>query len=242
MAIDLITVTPRHERRIRLTFTNNLGAGAFGTPPTAGLYTIQNTDGKAVTPVVVSALIVSGNPETVELALSQDLVPTAQYRVNAVGVPATDATVTPVGSHGQFRFGVAPVKHTVEPTLRDRERLLFRTDIIWNGADYEETPSGDLSRVSGRANVTKGLWRSVETRGLPWDPSWGVDIREYVDSPTPTSASLVGALTAQILKDPRVSSVSTEVEIQGENTIIHIKPVLVGNEPIDPVSVTVPNQ
>lgn len=240
MAIALLSVNVRHERRLRLLFTNVLAAGAFGVPGPA-YYTVENLDGKAVSPVVEAALIVSGSPEVVELSLGADLCNGAMYRITADGVPATDASTTPSGSQEQFRFGTAPTKTKVEPGLRDRERLLFQVDLIWNGSDYEESPTGDLARVEGVPNVTKALWRRVETPGLPWDPTWGVDVREYVDSPSALAVPLRGVVAGQVAQDPRVSSVKTAVEIQQEKTFIHITPTLKGGTSSEPVSVTVPN-
>lgn len=237
MSIDLLALEIRHERRLRLVFTNTLAIGAFNP----ALYTVTAVNADATSPAVTAALIVSGTPATVEIALGGDLVQGIMYTVTAVGVPATDTSVTPGGTLERFRFGAKKVKTKVEPFLRDRERLLFQVDIIWNGDSYEETASGDLARVEGQANVTKALWRSIETAGLPWDPSWGVDTREYVDSPSPTAAPLKGLLSTQILKDPRVVSVTSTVDIQDFDTFINLQPVLTGGVPAQPVSVQVPN-
>lgn len=186
-------------------------------------------------------MLVPGSAACVELALSNDLVQGQHYQVTAVGVPAVDATVTPGGTSELFWFGSPIAKHKIEPNLRDRERALFKSDIIWTGADYEELPNGDLARADGQANVTKALWRSVETAGLPWDPSWGVDVREYVDSPSPTAGTLRGALVAQLMRDRRVREVSSEVSVEDEKTIITLKPVLIGGISAEPVSTVVPN-
>lgn len=230
----------RHERRLRLSFTNTLAGGAFGTPAPA-YYVVTNLDGRATSPAVASALIVTGSPAVVELALAADLCAGAQYKVSAVGVPAGDASVTPAGSEERFIFGKALTKEHLDPVIADRERLLYGVDLLWNGTDFQETSNADLERIEGRANVSKSLWRGVETSGLPWDRTWGVLAREYVDSPSSDAVPLRGAVVAQIMRDKRVRRVKTELEIVDTKTYLHLTPTLVTGEAVAPVSVTVPN-
>lgn len=241
MAISLLGVEVRSERRIRLTFSNNLAGGAFATPGPS-YYTVTSVAADATSPTVNAALIVPGAGMTVELALSGDLVRGSLYTLSAVGVPAVDASVTPAGTTTQFVFGARSVaENDVEPLVRDRENALYGIDLIWNGSDFEEAPNGDLARVEGRAAVTKGLWRSIESSGLPWDPSWGVDAREWVDSPVPAGNNLTGVLAGQIKRDPRVASVSTEITFDNDKAYILITPTLIGGVKVEPVSTAVDN-
>lgn len=240
MAIVLLSVVPRHERRFRLTFSNSLAAGAFGAPAPS-YYTLTNEDGKAAAPSIAAAMMVPGTPAVVELSLNGDLVQGALYKIAAVGVPAVDASVTPAGSEQPFRYATKSDSSSVEPVVRDRERLLYGVDLVWTGMDYQEAANGDLERIGGRPNVTKALWRSVQTSGLPWDESWGLDVREWVDSPSSASTPLRGRAVTQIMRDPRVQTVKVELEIDGAKTYLHLTPTLASGEATEPVTVTIPN-
>lgn len=240
MSIDFLSVAIRHERRVRLVFSNALASGAFGAPcPT--FYSIVSLDGRGIAPALKAALIVPGSTNVVELVLASDLVPDALYEISAVGVPAVDLSVTPGGSTLQARFGRTFSHPNREPIRADRERLLYGSDLIWNGTDFEEAPNGDLARISGTANVTKALYHAIETAGLAWDPNWGAGARDFVDSPSLEAGSLRGTVTEQILRDPRVNSIRTSIELDGENTYLQVTPTLTTGEPIAPVSITVPN-
>jgi len=240
MTISLSSVIPRSARRLRLVFSQTLAAGAFGVSPT--FYTVSNLDGRGISPTVQAALAVVGSPAVVELALGSDLVHDAQYSVAAVAVPAADLSVTPGGTLERFKFAPGLVAgENTEPKLRDRDLLLYGTDLIWDGADFLESATGDLERVRGRANVTKALHHGLSTHGLPWDPNWGVDAREFVDSPSPSSGSLKGAAVAQVLRDPRVRTVSSQVQVNYSDTYLYLTPKLVSGETIQPVSITVPH-
>lgn len=235
--MNLLSLIVKHERRIRLVFSNACAGGAF----VASLYTVTSLENNNVSPNVVAALIVPSNPSTVELVLDNDLVNGAMYRVDAPNVPAVDASLTPVGTAEKFRFGSPSHKHHVEPGLRDLDRLRFFADLIWTGDDYQEEPNGDLARVEGKANVTKALWHALSTNGLPWNDDWGVDAREYVDSPSAAAAPLRGVVGVQAARDPRVKSVKTTVSVDGTNTFVTVTPTLIDGETGDPVSIAVPN-
>ena len=240
MTIALVSVAILHERRLRLVFTTALAAGAFGAP-TPSYYTLQSLDAIAPSPTINAALIVANSPNVVELALGSDLVVGGLYEMDAVGVPAQDSTVTAAGTLQQFRFGQGTKPTNVEPLANDRRRLLYGADILWNESDYEETPDGDLARVEGTANVTKALWRGIESQGLPWDSTYGGRAREYVDSPSPVAGTLLGSVSAQILRDPRVKALKSSFTTSGSDTYLTITPTLVSGDTIQPVSVTVPN-
>lgn len=241
MAISLQAVDIRHERRIRLVFTNTLAGGAFGVPAPV-YYSVINIDGRGPDPGVKAALIVSGSTNVVELALEQPIVKGALYTVRADAVPAIDASVTPVDTTLDVRWGLTEKKLNVEPFVRERDELLYFIDLLWTGTDFQENAAGDLDRVTGTANVTKAIQRGAEASGLPWDPSWGGFAREYVDSPSAVSGTLKGSITAQILRDPRVRSVKVTHEIQDEKTYLYADPVLISGEAAERVTTEVPNQ
>lgn len=241
MSISLSTTHVLHERRVRAIFTNTLASGAFGAPAPA-FYEIENLDGLGPSPSVRAALIVPGNGAVVELVLSESLVNGALYSLSAVGVPAIDLSTTDISNVLQFRWGEVLAKENIEPKVRDRDRLLYGTDLLFDGHDFQENALGDLDSVSGTPNVTKALNRGAEADGLPWDPTWGAHLREYVDSPSTTAGTAKGSLTAQMLRDPRVKSVKITFEIQNDQTFIYADPKLVSNEPARRVTVVVPNQ
>lgn len=237
--ITLNAIEIKHERRLRLLFSRPVAAGAFGVLPS--LYVVTCTDASGANPVVNAAMIVSSNPAVVELALSVDLVQSGAYSVSAVGVPGDDASVTPEGTVLPFRFGLNAPHVNAEPVRSDNEGLLYGIDLLWNGVDYQETANGDLEQVSGTANVTKALYRIIESNGLPWDPSFGAHAREFVDSPSPAGGTLKGVVSAQILKDPRVKSIKVDISQDDEKTYLTIKPTLITGADIKPVTMTVPS-
>lgn len=240
MTINLQAVEVRHETRLRLVFTNTLGSGAFGIPaPT--LYSLTNEDGRGSNPVVQAAFVVSGSPNVVELSFAPGLVRGALYTLRADGVPAGDASTTPINSVLSIRWGLSSPKKNVEPVLRNRHRLLYFVDLLWNGDDYQESALGDLDQVEGPANVTKALNRGAESGPVPWDETYGAGAREFIDSPSAAAGNLKGNIAKQLQRDPRVRSSKVTHEIQDEVTFIYGDAVLLGGEPIERVSIEVPN-
>jgi hypothetical protein len=240
VSILLSLVTIRTETRILLLFTNALGAGAFGVPAPA-YYSVTNDDGRGPSPIVRGAYLVPGNPNVVELALSEPIVKGALYTYTAEGVPATDLSVTPPGSSAELRWGLTEARQNVEPAVRDKERLLYGVDLLWNGTDYQESATGDLDRIEGTANVTKALNRGVESSELPWDPTYGAKAREFVDSPSTVAGTLKGSVSRQLLSDPRVKGIKVSYEIQDEKTFLYADPTLISGEDVERISITVPN-
>jgi hypothetical protein len=192
-------------------------------------------------PAILAALIVPDSPNVVELVLDTDLISGGNYRLLAEGVPNVALEVTPDGSSERFWFGTTTTRRNVEPFKEDRQRLLYGVDLLFSGMDYEETANGDLARVEGPPNVTKALWHAIESDGLPWDPTFGGKAREFVDSPSAASGTLRGSVSAQLLKDPRVKSIKTSIEIDDDKTFLHTIPTLITGEDIEPVSISVPN-
>ncbi len=219
MSITLLTVIPRHERRLRLLFTNTLASGAFTTP---SLYTIANQDSAGISPDVAGLLVVSGSTNAVEIALDNDLVGGAQYLVSAVGVPAIDSSVND-----------------------DLQSLLYGIDLVWTGSDYAEDASGDLSTISGLSNATQAISRRLQSDGLPWDDSFGAKPREFVDGAPGEMVSLRGALTRQTLLDDRVKSVVVSIEQDPEDpadTVFDIDVTMIGAEGRTQLQIQVPTK
>jgi hypothetical protein len=241
MSILLSAVDVRHEQRVRVVFTTALASGAFGVPGPA-YYSIENLDGKGANPSISAALIVANSPNVVELVLSIPLARGASYTLAAEGVPAVDLTVTPVGSATGLRWGAPPVRENHEVVVSDRDRLLYGTDLLFNGNDYEETPTNDLGDVSGAPNVTKALNNRAVSEGLPWKPSHGGKLRQFVDSPSAVSGTMKGQLTSQFLQDPRVNNVKVSHEVEDDKTYLHADPTLVSGETAERVTVPVPSE
>lgn len=239
MAILLTGVEVRHERSLRLVFSNNLAAAAFGILPT--FYTVTSLDSAGSDPLVMAALAVSGSPTNTDLVLGSDLVKGGRYSIEAVGVPATDLSVTPSGNTETFFFGTTKFVSNVEPTVSNRDLILYKTDLLWNEEDFQEDANGDLARVAGVPNVTKALNRGLEANGRPWDPTWGARVREYVDSPSGAAGNMRSDIIRHCLRDPRVESVKVTFEIQGSNTVVFVDPVLVSGEQAKRVSIVVPS-
>lgn len=240
MSISLVSADIRHERRIRLAFSNSLDVSAFGVPaPTA--YVVTSTDGRGVSPTVSAALAVPNSPNVVELALASDLVKGAFYQISAIGIKAVDTTVTDATAVLSVLYGTPAVIPNTEPIRSNRLNLVYFVDLIWNGSDYEEAANGDLNRIGGPPNVTKALYRTVEANGLPWDGGYGGKAREFIDTPALMAGTLKGSVSSAILRDPRVKAVKADVEVSDINTYLHLTPVLISGEQADRVSVTVPN-
>jgi hypothetical protein len=240
MTIALIGVTAKHERRLRLVFSQTLASGAFGVPAPS-FYVITNLDSRGSTPAVAAAMLVTGDLSVVELALASDLVVGAAYSISAIGVPAADTSVTDSTNILTFQLGKLATLRNVEAPRLGKDDLLYGVDLLWNGEDYQETAAGDLDRIGGTANVSKALYRGLEAQGLTWDNTYGANLRQYVDSPSPTSGTMKGAVTAQALRDPRVKKVKVDITTDDANTYVTITPTLVSGADIKPVSLVTPN-
>lgn len=210
MSIDLQTLLVRHERRVRLFFTNALAAGAFST---LTYYTIASQDGAGPDPNVVAAYATPSNPACVELVLDQDLVDGGLYLFAAIGVPATDSTVTPSTSTQLAIIGVCSIPVNVEPaaTQTDRDALMYQRDLLWDGTDLVEDASGDLATITGQPNVMNAIIRREMGEPLPWDPNYSPNARQYVNAPNVTLDELRVAVVRQALLDPRVAQASASV-------------------------------
>jgi len=110
MAIALVSLSIKHERRIRAVFSNTLAAGAFTDP---SLYVLTCTNSAGADPGVQKAVAILSSPNVVELQLDLDLVGGGVYRLQADGVPAVDLSVTPADSFAFAKIGRASCRERV---------------------------------------------------------------------------------------------------------------------------------
>lgn len=206
MALQLVTIAYRSPRRIRLFFDQTLDTGAFSTAP----YVVTNQDSLGVDPNVVGAFIVPNSPHVVELALSDDMVSGALYRVTCTAVPDTEpATFT-----GFLEYRALTIADAPSPSVAvdDLSRALYGTDLLRNAFyDVVEDANGDLATIAGLPNVQSALERAVTANGLPWAPKYGAGARASVDAPSVTLPSLRGNITRACVADDRVKRVVSQV-------------------------------
>lgn len=229
MTISMLSLTVRHERRLRVGFSQAVAGGAFS----AALYTVTCTDGTASSPAVTKALVVGNAPEFVELQLGDDLAQGALYRVSAVGVPGIDATVTPDPSWAEVRLGreTRAAQLGARGATSELEERLYGRDLRWGDGDFAEAPSGDLDSVSGVECAELDLTARLVEDGLPWDRSWGLGAYEYVDGALGSLSQLRGKAIAQLRQDDRVASTEVVVNVDDpEAPILQAQPVLVGSQ------------
>lgn len=236
--MELHSAYAKHEQRVVVVFTDALAAGAFGVG--APLFAIENLDGHSVNPTLNAALIVSGDTNAVELALATPMATGALFRVTVTAVPAfAGGTASGVVD---YVYAVAPPKVNLETAASTAEEiLLYGSDIVWNGVDFQETATGDLESVDGVATVTKALYRRCASGPLPWDPNYGARARDFVDSPSTSSGTLAGALAGQCMRDPRISKVSVRASVDNDQTSFDITPTLASGAVAEPLSIKVQN-
>lgn len=243
MAIELTGIVVKHERRLRLVFSNELAAGAFGTGPAPVEYVVESSDGRGLDPTVLAAIAVLGAVTNVELALDVDLVKGALYRVRAIGVPATDLSTSTSASDQLFRFGESPKAVNVEPKTSHADRVLFGSDAVWTGVDYLENVQGDLEEVVGPGNAHSALRRRLTGAPLAWAPGYSPRARHLVDAPIPSVGGLKGRLQQQALLDDRVRSVDVTFDVDptnGEDSIFSVTPTFRGNRTAEPIAIETP--
>lgn len=210
MTIAFTAIGVRSERRLRLVFSEAVGAAAFTT---LGYYSIVCSDGTGADPAPVAAFVVPSNPAVVELALDLDLAPGAPYTVSAVGVPAAGGGggVTPGGSQLPFRQGEKRQPKAARVASDVLLAELYGEDLVWDGQDVSEAQNGDLETVSGKENVSAALERRLMSDGLPWDQQYGAKPRKFVDGSPLLVGDLRGDLISQALEDDRVTRASSVV-------------------------------
>lgn len=241
MTIELTGVVVRNERRLRLVFSNDLAAGAFGVPAPS-YYVIESQDGRGLSPGVNAALVVPGATANVELALDTDLVAGAVYQITAIGVPALDTSTSTGASIELFQIGVPAKKPNAEPKVTDGALLLYGRDAIWTGADYLEGADGDLAELGGETNAEAAVRRRLLGHPLPWAPQYSPRARQYVDAPVVSVGGLRGHLEEQALRDNRVKSVTATLNINPDTpdeSTFSVATTLVGGFAPAPIPVAV---
>lgn len=233
MAIQFTAVNPRGPRRIRLVFSEPIAAAAFTT---LTLYAVACDDGSGATPTVTAGFVVPGCPDVVELALGADLVDGARYTVTVTSVPALGGG-TASGSLPMV-LGERPARPTQESVGEDAVDALYGVDLVWDGQDIVEAPSGDLATVSGRDNLQGAIERRVESNGLPWVAGYGANPRRYVDGSSELVSELRGDIVSQCLRDDRVMRATCTVlppdEDHPEHSQLHTEVI-----PVDGVALPI---
>ena len=85
----------------------------------------------------------------------------------------------------------------------------YGTDVRLDGdvaGDVAVTPTDDLAQIDGPALVAQDIAEAVATpRGsLPWDPSAGSNLLQWLNSPYPRAAEVLAELRRLAAGDPRV--------------------------------------
>lgn len=222
--MDLISASARTDRRIRLRFNQDVGAGGYVTT----LYTVESQDVTAASPGLRAVYAIAGIPAMVELVLDSDLIPSGIYKVFAENVPSTTLELTPVGNFENFVFGTpttAPIN--AEPKQSNGETVLYGRDLIFSG-DFQETVEGDLASVTGIVNAQQALFRRLTGAPLPYAPSYSPNAREFVDGND--SLVLKNRIRQQATKDNRVQSIQVKLETDAAGrTVYVIDPTFIGN-------------
>lgn len=219
MAIAFTALVVRHERRIRLLFSQTLSGAAFGVGlAVAALYVVACTDGSGANPGISAAIPVAHTPNGLDLALNCDLVEGGVYTVTTNAVPGADSSVSSSDVE-TFTFGaLAAPSLNVESSQVDIGALVYGLDLVHSGSDFVETAAGDLDTVSGVPNVQGALNRRlIDEDGIPWDPTYGAKSADYVNGPAAQGSSLVGALRRQAIADDRVESATVKYLEDPEN-------------------------
>jgi phage baseplate assembly protein W len=96
------------------------------------------------------------------------------------------------------------------------QRSLWGEEILFTD-DLKLAPNGDYVLVTGMAAVRQAIRIRLITRAgdLPWAPDFGVGIEDYLGATNGAAAlaELRGTIKAQLLTDPRLSSITT-VDVQ----------------------------
>jgi hypothetical protein len=212
MSISLISVAVRHERRVRLVFSTSLALGAFID---TSLYAISSVGDVNAAPPVVAVFALANSPNVAELQLGADLVAGGRYTVSAVGVPAaagTNTDITPPGTEHDFVIGrPTRVPHTRDATRL--ERVLYGSDLLFSGGDFQEDATGDLAERAGVALLEVDLYARMLSNGLPWAPEYGLHARAAVDAPELAMATLRGRAESQAREDDRVAEATARVQV-----------------------------
>ena len=236
MANALLTVLFRGDRRIRLIFTGALASGAFTS---TGPYAVASADGAGASPIsVVAVFAILGTPNAVELAIDSDLSGGLQYTIMCTGVPSADLSSFTGSITSEVGLSVASAPNT-EPAQNDYERLLYGVDLMHDGTDFVEDPTGDLAELSGPDNWQSAMEWRMGSYGLPWNPGYGPEPDQYVDAPQTYQLPLAGSLLAQARLDDRTAQAS--VDLASDTTgDFYFNLKITGRDKLQTVTVKVP--
>lgn len=241
MAIALVAVFVKHERRVRLSFSEALAAGAFTT---LGYYGCTSADGSEPNPGVEALFVVPNSPNVVELQLGSSLVGGALYAITAVGVPGVDAATTPPGTGDSIRYGAQPVPANVETPPDDIDALIYGVDLVHDGSDMVETAAGDLATISGISNAAQALQRRETGDPLVWDPDYSPKLRTFVDGTPGALAAAQGEVARQALLDDRVDTASSQLNFDPTvvgGAFLNLDVVFIGSPEPLAIKIVVPN-
>lgn len=230
MAIALVAAQVVHARKVRLVFSESVHASAYTT---LSYYAALSINALGASPAIVAAFATIASPNVVELQLSLDLAPGGTYEFTAVGVPNVGSTsTTPGGSTVALAFGEQPV-HAIAPkaAISFADEWLYNLDIVYSDVDFVEDAAGDLAEAAGPPLVRRDLENRALSDGLPWEPSYGLHSRSYIDGTPGALLTLRGAAISQMLEDDRVVSCDATL---GEETdtgegYLEIAPKLLGD-------------
>lgn len=210
MGLTFSGLVVRNERRVRLVFSDALGAAAFGPGTSvAALYVVTSVDGSGASPPISAAIPIPNAPGNVDLALGDDLVAGGVYQVATINVPGADGSASPAATE-PFTFGaLAAPTLNVEQPQDDIDALVYGVDLVHTGSDYLETGAGDLATVSGIPNFQGAMQRRLtDEDGIPWDQTYGAKSGSFVNGPAASGGTLVSSLRRQSVSDDRVRSAS----------------------------------
>jgi len=182
------TIEVRSPTRIRVFWE-----GSSGLPNLASEYQVVSLDDRGTSPPVVAVVLITSDATQREIVLGVRLVGGARYRLD---------------SSASTRIFMAPEARPSVSLSRGSnawDREFYQVDLDLDD-DLHEDPSGDLATIAGRPNVDRAVIRQCLWDGLPWDQTWGAQLSEFIDGPTPILVNVTAAITRQLGRDDRIMS------------------------------------
>jgi len=228
----------RGERRVRITFSSALAAGAFST----SLYAVATADDLGASPITVeAAYAISSDSNSVELSVDSNFTPGGQYTITCTSVPPISGTNFTGTIQGQCPAPSYATYQNVEPETQDLQLVLYGEDIQWDGNDFDESPTGDLLTLQGRPNWQAAMARRMTSYGIIWDASYGANAYASVDAPQPYQTSLAGKFLAQARQDDRTAQATIAFSQNAANAQeFDFNMQITGRDGLDPIVLPVP--